>query len=87
MPAFSQIAKSKPSSSSSFNARKGEDFFGVQAKLNIGKSNDKYEAEADKVADNLVSDKKNTAPLSLQLLRLFKIKAPQKESLPLFSQS
>jgi len=62
MPAFSQIAKSKPSSSSSFNARKGEDFFGVQAKLNIGKSNDKYEAEADKVADNLVSDKKNTAP-------------------------
>ncbi|WP_316632452.1 DUF4157 domain-containing protein [uncultured Flavobacterium sp.] len=62
MPAFSQIAKSKPSSPSSFNARKGEDFFGVQAKLNIGKSNDKYEVEADKVADTVVSNKKNIAP-------------------------
>jgi hypothetical protein len=61
MPAFSQI-KSKPSTPSSFNARKGEDFFGVQAKLNIGKSNDKYEVEADKVADTVVSNKKNIAP-------------------------
>ena len=62
MPAFNQISKSKPSASSSFNGRKGEDFFGVQAKLNIGKSNDKYEAEADKVADTVVSNKKNIAP-------------------------
>lgn len=64
MPAFSQTTKSKPSASSSFNGRKGEDFFGVQAKLNIGKSNDKYEVEADKVADTVVSNKKNTAPES-----------------------
>ncbi|MCD0470427.1 DUF4157 domain-containing protein [Flavobacterium sp. JAS] len=62
MAAFNQIAKSKPSASSSFNSRKGEDFFGVQAKLSIGKSNDKYEAEADKVADTVVSNKKNIAP-------------------------
>jgi hypothetical protein len=62
MAAFNQIAKSKPSASSSFNSRKGEDFFGVQAKLNIGKSNDKYEVEADKVADTVVSNKKNIAP-------------------------
>lgn len=64
MPAFKQISKSNPSAPSSFNARKGEDFFGVQAKLNIGKSNDKFEAEADKVADTVVSNKKNTAPES-----------------------
>lgn len=50
------------SGTSAFNSRKGEDFFGVQAKLNIGKSNDKYEAEADKLADAVVSDKKNIAP-------------------------
>ncbi|MEP6931591.1 MAG: hypothetical protein ABI850_16330, partial [Flavobacterium sp.] len=39
-----------------------ESFFGVQAKLSIGKSNDKYEVEADKVADTVVSNKKNIAP-------------------------
>lgn len=62
MSAFSQTGKSNPSAPSAFNSRKGEDFFGVQAKLNIGKSNDKYEAEADKVADAVVSNKKNIAP-------------------------
>ncbi|WP_163397784.1 eCIS core domain-containing protein [Flavobacterium fluviatile] len=62
MSVFNQIPKSKPSGSSSFNSRKGEDFFGVQAKLTIGKPNDKYEAEADKVADTVVSDKKNGPP-------------------------
>lgn len=61
MSAFSQKSKSNPSGSSSFNARKGEDFFGVQAKLTIGKPNDKYEAEADSVADKVVSNKQNTA--------------------------
>lgn len=39
-----------------------ESFFGVQAKLNIGKSNDKYEAEADRVADTVVANKKNIDP-------------------------
>lgn len=32
-------------------------FIGVQAKLNIGKSNDKYEKEADAVADKVVNKK------------------------------
>ena len=32
-------------------------FFGVQAKLKIGKSNDKYEQEADSVADKVVKNK------------------------------
>ncbi|MEN2399244.1 DUF4157 domain-containing protein [Flavobacterium sp. MC2016-06] len=58
MSAFSPKVKSAPSRSS-FNSRKGEDFFGVQAKLNIGKSNDKYEVEADNVADKVVSKKQN----------------------------
>lgn len=57
MPAFKQISKSNPSTPSSANARKGEDFFGVQAKLNIGKSNDKFEVEADRVADHVVANK------------------------------
>lgn len=56
MPAFGQKSKPNPSTPSSFNARKAEDFFGVQAKLNIGKSNDKYEVEADNVADKIVSN-------------------------------
>jgi outer membrane protein OmpA-like peptidoglycan-associated protein len=56
MAVFDQKAKSNPSSPSAFNSRKGEDFFGVQAKLNVGKSNDKYEVEADHVADKIVSN-------------------------------
>ncbi|WP_281233224.1 eCIS core domain-containing protein [Flavobacterium gelatinilyticum] len=61
MSAFSQKSKSPSSSPSAFSPRRGEDFFGVQAKLNIGKSNDKYEVEADKAADTVVSNKKNTS--------------------------
>ncbi|SHM98920.1 eCIS core domain-containing protein [Flavobacterium pectinovorum] len=60
MSAFSQKSKSNPSSPSAFNSRQGDDFFGVQAKLNIGKSNDKYEVEADNVADQVVSKKQNS---------------------------
>jgi hypothetical protein len=59
MSAFSQKTKASPSKSSSFD--KGRDsFFGIQAKLNIGKSNDKYEVEADRVADKVISNKQNT---------------------------
>lgn len=36
-----------------------ESFFGVQAKLNIGKSNDKFETEADATADKVVSNKES----------------------------
>lgn len=58
MSAFSSKSKSASSSNTStFNSRKSEDFFGVQAKLSIGKSNDKFEVEADKVADTIVSKK------------------------------
>jgi hypothetical protein len=59
MGAFNQKSKSNPSGPSAFNSRQGEDFFGVQTKLNIGKSNDKYEVEADKAADQIVSQKQN----------------------------
>jgi hypothetical protein len=38
-----------------------ESFFGVQAKLNIGKSNDKYEVEADATADKIVSNKESNS--------------------------
>lgn len=57
MSAFKQISKSNPSHSSSNHDKGKESFFGVQAKLNIGKSNDKYEVEADRVADQVVSNK------------------------------
>ncbi|MDL2144857.1 DUF4157 domain-containing protein [Flavobacterium tructae] len=59
MGAFNQKSKSNPSGPSAFNSRQGEDFFGVQTKLSIGKSNDKYEVEADKAADQIVSQKQN----------------------------
>ncbi|WP_264522933.1 DUF4157 domain-containing protein [Flavobacterium sp. N502536] len=61
MSAFGTKTASSTPHSSSFNSRKGEDFFGVQAKLNIGKSNDKYEVEADKAADKVVSNQKTAA--------------------------
>ena len=62
MGAFSTTSNAKPKSSSFSNERNNDAFFGVQAKLNIGKSNDKYEAEADRVADTVVANKKNAAP-------------------------
>ncbi|SEP23160.1 Uncharacterized membrane protein HdeD, DUF308 family [Flavobacterium sp. CF108] len=59
MNAFSN--KNNPTSKHSAQSRdKGEEsFFGVQAKLNIGKSNDKYEIEADSTADRVLSKKEN----------------------------
>ena len=52
MTLFSQKSKSPQTPQKS-----SEDFFGVQAKLSIGKSNDKYEVEADKMADKVVTNK------------------------------
>lgn len=53
MNAFAK--KSNSTSNPAFVKDKGkEDFFGVQAKLSIGKPNDKYEAEADHAADKVV---------------------------------
>ncbi|MCD0467626.1 DUF4157 domain-containing protein [Flavobacterium sp. ENC] len=60
MPAFTSKTKASPSHSSSHQDKGQESFFGVQAKLNIGKSNDKHEAEADRVADHVVAAKKTT---------------------------
>jgi hypothetical protein len=60
MPAFNQKSRSSLINSSS-NDNGKESFFGIQAKLNIGKSNDKYEVEADRVADKIVSNKKTTS--------------------------
>jgi hypothetical protein len=37
-----------------FNGKGSPGFFGVQAKLNVGKAGDKYEIEADNMADRLV---------------------------------
>ncbi len=54
MRAFAK--KSGTTTNSAFvKNRSGEEFFGVQAKLSIGKPNDKYEAEADNVADKVVN--------------------------------
>ncbi|WP_130733225.1 DUF4157 domain-containing protein [Flavobacterium sp. J27] len=50
---------SKKSKTPQTQQKSSEDFFGVQAKLNIGKSNDKYELEADRVADQVVTRKQN----------------------------
>ncbi len=58
MSAFTQKSKPIPSASATNKSGK-ESFFGVQAKLNIGKANDKYEVEADRVADQVVSKKQN----------------------------
>jgi len=54
MPAFTKSnLNSKPSSLS--KKAGSTPFFGVQAKLSIGKPNDKYEKEADSVADKVVA--------------------------------
>ncbi len=57
MPVLTKKANTNPSHSSSQHDKGNESFFGVQAKLNIGKSNDKFEAEADRVADQVVASK------------------------------
>lgn len=64
MPAFSPKTKASSSHSSSHQDKGQESFFGIQAKLNIGKSNDKFEAEADRAADQVVAKKQtpNTDP-------------------------
>ncbi|WP_237421304.1 DUF4157 domain-containing protein [Flavobacterium sp. HBTb2-11-1] len=57
MTALKQIPRSNSPHSSSHHDKGKESFFGVQAKLNIGKSNDKFEVEADRVADHVVANK------------------------------
>lgn len=62
MSVFAKNPNLSSTHSNQSNDNGKESFFGIQAKLNIGKSNDKYEVEADKVADKIVSKKQpNTA--------------------------
>lgn len=53
------LFRSKKANPSSPEARKPTEtpFIGIQAKLKVGKSNDKYEQEADRVADKVVNRK------------------------------
>ena len=62
MTAFVQKIKASPSPSSSHHDKGKDSFFGAQAKLNIGKSNDKFEVEADRVADQVVTKNQHTSP-------------------------
>ncbi|OHT43385.1 eCIS core domain-containing protein [Flavobacterium tructae] len=55
MTAFTKKSAHSQNHAASVNEKGNDAFFGVQAKLSIGKSNDKYEAEADKAADQIVS--------------------------------
>jgi hypothetical protein len=57
MPVLTKNTNTNPSHSSSHYDKGKESFFGIQAKLNIGKSNDKFEVEADRVADQVVTNK------------------------------
>lgn len=54
MFATAQKAKAKPKNASLFQGDRDTDAF-IQPKLNIGKSGDQYEVEADRVADTVVS--------------------------------
>lgn len=55
------FAKNNPSTNSHTSQSHGDNYFGIQAKLSIGKPNDKYEKEADATADKIVS-KSNESP-------------------------
>ena len=57
MTVFSKKNNSASNHSTQSRDKSEESFFGVQAKLNIGKPNDKYEVEADAVADKVTSKK------------------------------
>ncbi len=57
MPVLTKKTNTNPSHSSSHHDKGKESFFGIQAKLNIGKSNDKFEIEADRVADQVAANK------------------------------
>lgn len=60
MKTLAKKPESKSKNQSPFFNRKGAvGFLGIQAKLNFGKSGDKYEKEADKVADRVVEHSQN----------------------------
>ncbi|CAA9197840.1 eCIS core domain-containing protein [Flavobacterium collinsii] len=55
MGALAKKTAHSSNQTTSTNERGSSPFFGLQAKLSIGKSNDKYEAEADSAADKIVA--------------------------------
>ncbi|MEM7084571.1 MAG: DUF4157 domain-containing protein [Bacteroidota bacterium] len=55
MPAFTKNSTRNGSPNNLSGKLENTPFFGVQAKLSIGKSNDKFEKEADSVADKVVA--------------------------------
>ena len=60
-----KIDKSKSrnkSSSSFFNSKNNSGFFSVQPKLKVGQPDDKYEVEADRVADEVVNYQSENQP-------------------------
>lgn len=62
MGAFSKRNNSVSNHTSQSGDKSEESFFGIQAKLNIGKSNDKYEIEADNAADKVVFNTQKNNP-------------------------
>ena len=61
MSAFSTKTSAKATNKNFGTKSTDESFFGVQAKLNIGKPHDKYEVEADRTADKIITKKQNTS--------------------------
>ena len=61
MSAFSTKTSAKATNKNFGTKSTDESFFGVQAKLNIGKPHDKYEVEADRTADKIIAKKQNTS--------------------------
>ena len=60
MKALAKKSNSKSNKRSPFiNGIGNTGFFKIQAKLNVGKPNDKYEVEADKVADTVMRKNSN----------------------------
>ncbi len=60
-----KIDKTKSSNKGSspfFNSKNDSDFFSVQPKLKVGQSGDKYEVEADRVADEVVNFQPENQP-------------------------
>ncbi len=62
MGVFSKKSNAISNHNPALNEYGRDTFFGVQAKLNIGKPNDKYEVEADKMADQVVKGSKKNNP-------------------------
>jgi len=59
MAVFAKTNAQSSSPNATMQKKRVGPFFGIQAKLAIGKSNDKYEKEADSVADKIVAKSQN----------------------------